>query len=80
MTLAEVLSNEELRQHEFPVTREKIFLGHAGVRVAEGRGHDLERHAGFGQETRVAVAQDVERDRRVNSGVETGLAHRAVLM
>jgi selenocysteine lyase/cysteine desulfurase len=31
MTLTEILSNEELRQHEFPVTREKIFLGHAGV-------------------------------------------------
>ncbi len=40
MTLAEILSNEELRRHEFPVTREKIFLAHAGVcplprRVAE---------------------------------------------
>jgi len=31
MTLSEILSNEELRQHEFPVTRDKIFLGHAGV-------------------------------------------------
>jgi selenocysteine lyase/cysteine desulfurase len=31
MTLAEILSNEELRQHEFPVTRKKIFLGHAAV-------------------------------------------------
>lgn len=31
MTIAEILSNEELRQHEFPVTRERIFLGHAGV-------------------------------------------------
>lgn len=31
MTLEEILSNEELRRHEFPVTREKIFLGHAGV-------------------------------------------------
>ena len=31
MTLAEILSNEELRQHEFPVTKNKIFLGHAGV-------------------------------------------------
>jgi len=40
MTISEILSNEELRHHEFPVTREKIFLGHAGVcplprRVAE---------------------------------------------
>lgn len=40
MTLSEILSNEELRQREFPVAREKIFLAHAGVcplpqRVAE---------------------------------------------
>jgi len=40
MTLSELLSNEELRQHEFPVAREKVFLAHAGVcplprRVAE---------------------------------------------
>jgi cysteine desulfurase/selenocysteine lyase len=40
VTLVELLSNEELRQHEFPVTREKVFLAHAGVcplprRVAE---------------------------------------------
>jgi cysteine desulfurase / selenocysteine lyase len=31
MTLAEILSNEELRHREFPVAREKIFLAHAGV-------------------------------------------------
>lgn len=31
MTLSEILSNEELRQHEFPVTKKKIFLAHAGV-------------------------------------------------
>ena len=31
MTLAEMLSNEELRRHEFPVTKHKIFLAHAGV-------------------------------------------------
>jgi selenocysteine lyase/cysteine desulfurase len=40
MTIAEILGNEALRHHEFPVTREKIFLAHAGVcplprRVAE---------------------------------------------
>ena len=40
MTLTELLANEELRQYEFPVTRETIFLAHAGVcplprRVAE---------------------------------------------
>jgi selenocysteine lyase/cysteine desulfurase len=40
MTLTELLANEELRQREFPVVRDKIFLAHAGVcplphRVAE---------------------------------------------
>jgi len=30
MNLTDILSNEELRQHEFPVTRDKIFLAHAG--------------------------------------------------
>ncbi|MGD0086652.1 MAG: aminotransferase class V-fold PLP-dependent enzyme [Verrucomicrobiota bacterium] len=31
MTLTELLANEELRRHEFPVAQHKIFLGHAGV-------------------------------------------------
>jgi len=31
MTLAEILSNEELRHREFPVTKNKIFLAHGGV-------------------------------------------------
>jgi selenocysteine lyase/cysteine desulfurase len=31
VTLTEVLSNEELRRSEFPVTGEQVFLGHAGV-------------------------------------------------
>jgi selenocysteine lyase/cysteine desulfurase len=31
MTLPEILANEELRQREFPVARDKIFLAHAGV-------------------------------------------------
>jgi selenocysteine lyase/cysteine desulfurase len=31
MTLTEILTNEELRQREFPVAREKAFLAHAGV-------------------------------------------------
>jgi selenocysteine lyase/cysteine desulfurase len=31
MTLTELLANEELRQREFPVVRDKIFLAHAGV-------------------------------------------------
>ncbi len=44
MTISAILSNEELRQHEFPVVKEKIFLGHAGVcplprRVSEAIAH-----------------------------------------
>src|SRR6476620_8195162 len=31
MTLEELQSNEELRQAEFPVVRDCIYLGHAGV-------------------------------------------------
>ena len=31
MTLSKILTNEELRQHEFPVSKNKIFLGHADV-------------------------------------------------
>src|SRR4051812_21232431 len=30
MTLTDLLSNEELRQHEFPVARARIFLAHGG--------------------------------------------------
>ncbi len=30
MTLAELLQNEELRRHEFPVVRESVFLAHGG--------------------------------------------------
>lgn len=31
MNLNEILGNEEMRRHEFPVAREKVFLAHAGV-------------------------------------------------
>jgi len=31
MTITEIFSNEELRQHEFPVAKHKVFLAHAGV-------------------------------------------------
>lgn len=44
MTVQEILSNEELRREEFPVTRTKTFLAHAAVcplprRVAEAVAH-----------------------------------------
>jgi selenocysteine lyase/cysteine desulfurase len=40
MTIQEILANEDLRRHEFPVVQNKVFLGHAAVcplprRVAE---------------------------------------------
>lgn len=43
MTLNEILTNEELRRHEFPVAQKTVFLGHAGVcalprRVAQAIG------------------------------------------
>src|ERR1017187_4841414 len=31
MTLTEILTDEELRRREFPVTRDKVFLAHAAV-------------------------------------------------
>ena len=48
MTLSEILSNEALRHREFPVTRDKIFLAHAGVcplprRVADAISQCTER-------------------------------------
>ena len=44
MTIPELHANEELRRFEFPVTADKVFLGHAGVcplprRVAEAIAH-----------------------------------------
>jgi cysteine desulfurase/selenocysteine lyase len=55
MTLEEILANEELRQHEFPVAREKIFLAHAGVcplprRVTAAMHEYIERAARDDQE------------------------------
>jgi cysteine desulfurase / selenocysteine lyase len=61
MTIAEVLSNEELRHHEFPVTRDKIFLAHAAVcplprRVAEAvRAYALQSTLGDQEETMPAA-------------------------
>ena len=37
MTVAEIQSNEALRNREFPVTRDRIFLGHAGDCPLPGR-------------------------------------------
>src|SRR2546428_12048885 len=69
MTLAELLANEELRQHEFPVAREKIFLAHAGVcplprRVAEA----IQTHAArsmLGDQEAVLLPYESRRTREV---------------
>jgi len=55
MTLEDILHNEELRNHEFPVTRDKIFLAHAGVcplprRVTAAMNEYIERAARDDQE------------------------------
>jgi cysteine desulfurase / selenocysteine lyase len=55
MTLEEILHNEELRNDEFPVTRDKIFLAHAGVcplprRVTRAMNEYIERAARDDQE------------------------------
>lgn len=55
MTIPELLANEALRQHEFPVVRQKIFLSHAAVsplprRVTQAVGQYLELAAGDDQE------------------------------
>jgi selenocysteine lyase/cysteine desulfurase len=57
MTVAEILSNEELRRREFPVAGEKVFLAHAAVcalprRVSEAmRDHAVRAALGDQEET-----------------------------
>jgi len=58
VTLSEILSNEDLRRREFPVARETVFLGHAGVcplphRVAQAIADFALRSATGDQETLV---------------------------
>jgi selenocysteine lyase/cysteine desulfurase len=58
MTIAELLSNEELRLHEFPVARNKVFLAHAGDcplprRVAEAISNYAQQAATGDQEALV---------------------------
>ncbi len=55
MTIADLFASEDLRQYEFPVARQKVFLAHAGVcplprRVAEAMGHYLTQITGDDQE------------------------------
>jgi selenocysteine lyase/cysteine desulfurase len=55
MTIADLFASEELRQNEFPVARQKVFLAHAGVcplprRVAGAMSHYLTQITGDDQE------------------------------
>ena len=69
MTLTEILSNEELRQHEFPVTRDKIFLAHAGDcplprRVAEAIA-DYARESSTGDQEKFVYPAILDQGRKL---------------
>jgi len=68
MTIAEVLTNEELRRHEFPVTEKKIFLAHAADcplprRVAQAVA-DYAQQAAAGDQEAVVFPRVLEDGRR----------------
>ena len=68
MTVTEILANEELRHHEFPVTRDKIFLAHAGDsplprRVAEAVAQYV-REATTGDQEKFVYPQILEQGRK----------------
>jgi selenocysteine lyase/cysteine desulfurase len=71
MTLTEILENEELRRHEFPVTREKIFLAHAGDaplprRVAEAVAN-YAREATTGDQEKFVYPGILEKGRKLGA-------------
>jgi len=69
MTLSEILNNEELRRHEFPVTRDKIFLAHAGDcplprRVAEAIA-DYARESATGDQEKFVYPAILDQGRKL---------------
>ena len=71
MTLTEVLSNEELRRHEFPVAASQIFLGHAGdcplpKRVADAISAYARQCTGGDQE-KFVYPQIIEKGRKLGA-------------
>jgi len=69
MILSEILSNEELRRHEFPVTRDKIFLAHAGDcplprRVAEAIA-DYARESASGDQEKFVYPAILDQGRKL---------------
>src|SRR5580765_6752290 len=70
MNLAELLANEELRRHEFPVVGQKIFLAHGGDcplprRVSEA----IATHAAQGDQEAVVYPSILTKGREVASKV-----------
>jgi selenocysteine lyase/cysteine desulfurase len=71
MTLAEILSNEDLRRHEFPVVQEKVFLAHAGDcplprRVAEAVA-SYARQASTGDQEKFVYPAILEQGRKLGA-------------
>jgi selenocysteine lyase/cysteine desulfurase len=71
MTLNEILSDEQLRQREFPVTRDKIFLAHGGVcplprRVSQAIA-DYAREASTGDQEKFIYPVLVEKGRELGA-------------
>lgn len=69
MTISEILTNEELRRHEFPVVQNKIFLAHAGDcplprRVAEAVTEYARASSEYDQEALI-FPQALEEGRRL---------------
>ncbi len=69
MTVSEILSNEDLRREEFPVTQDKIFLAHAGDcplprRVAEAIG-DYARESATGDQEKFVYPAILEQGRKL---------------
>ncbi|HVM46962.1 MAG TPA: aminotransferase class V-fold PLP-dependent enzyme [Candidatus Acidoferrum sp.] len=71
MTLADILSDEELRRREFPVVQHKVFLAHAGDcplprRVAEAVA-GYAREAANGDQERVVYPAILEKGRKIGA-------------
>jgi cysteine desulfurase/selenocysteine lyase len=69
MTLTDILADEELRRREFPVTRNKIFLAHAGVcplprRVSQAIG-DYALEAGTGDQEKFVYPGILDEGRKL---------------
>ena len=69
MTIADILSDESLRQREFPVTREKIFLAHAGdcplPRRVAAAVSEYAQQASFGDQEGVVFPAILEEGRKL---------------